>query len=139
MQDGFCRDENCSRIDLHLVHIVEMISEQPEPPSLAKRPPWRSPAPKALDHSIAKATSRTYPRHFDAILHEVEADYGDCNPRTVQRGLRKLVERGHILRIDLGRHLYAYVRPGSKLVNDIDLLREQIFDLFATSASATET
>jgi hypothetical protein len=40
--------------------------------------------------------------------------------------LARLVERGHILRIDLGQQLFAYLRPGSNLVGDISLMREQI-------------
>jgi hypothetical protein len=79
-----------------------------------------------LDHAIAKATSQIYPRHLDAIVRHVHADYGPCTSRAIQRRLVRLVERGHILRIDLGKQLYAYLRPGSKLVNEIDLMREQI-------------
>jgi hypothetical protein len=66
-------------------------------------------------------------------LREVEEDYGECIDRTVARRLARLVKRGHILRIDLGRHLYAYLRPGSSLVNDVDLIREQLEAMFASS------
>jgi hypothetical protein len=129
-----CRDENCRRIDLHPVHAVTATCDS-EVISTSTREPWKRPAPRALDHAIAKATSKTYPRHFNAILREVEEDYGDCIGRTVARRLARLVKRGHILRIDLGRSLYAYVRPGSKLANDIDLVREQVENMFASSVS----
>jgi len=127
-----CRDEACDRIELHLAHKVTREPE-PEPRSTSPLPKWKRQAPKALDHSIAKATSKTYPRHFDAIMKIVESDYGTCIDRTVHRRLKRLVQRGHILRIDLGRHLYAYLRPGSTLVNDVDLIREQCFDAFESS------
>jgi hypothetical protein len=99
--------------------------------SKSSKPPWKRPCSKALDHSIAKAVSKTYPKHFDTILREVENDYGlDTTPgalyRRVGRHLAKLVDRGQILRIDLGRRLYSYLRPGSPLVDDVEMMREQI-------------
>jgi len=127
-----CRDEACDRIELHLTHKVACKPFR-EPWSRNQTPKWQRPAPKALDHAIAKATSKTYPRHFGAILQLVEADYGACIERTVHRRLKRLVQRGHILRIDLGRSLYAYLRPGSPMVNDIALMREQCFDAFNSS------
>jgi len=129
----WCRDERCERIDLHFSH--EIIGDGLPPddgsPSKSKRLPWQRPAPKALDHAIAKAVSKTYPKHLDAILRDVEDDYGSgptqsALSRAVQRHLARLVERGHILKIDLGRRLYAYLRPGSSLVGDVDLMRDQI-------------
>jgi hypothetical protein len=139
-----CRDENCDRLDLHFAH--DEIEHTDEPLVLvywlewgrarkmirvarSRNQPWRKPAPKALDHSIAKAVSKTYPKPFNVILRDVKDDYGDCNRRTVERRLRQLVARGHCLRIDLGRRLFAYLRPGSSLVNDHELMREQLEDL----------
>lgn len=127
-----CRDEACDRIELHLAHEVTCKPVR-EPWSRNPTPKWQRPAPKALDHAIAKATSKTYPRHFGAILQIVESDYGVCIERTVHRRLKRLVQRGHILRIDLGKQLYAYLRPGSPMVNDIALMREQCFDAFNSS------
>jgi hypothetical protein len=144
-----CRDENCERFEVHYEHECGVVddSEQDDDTvdvSLSYWPtwvkareavtrraeaPWRKSAPKALDHSIAKSISRTYPKPFHVILRDVEEDYGEVNPRTAQRRLKKLVERGHFLRIDLGRRLYAYLRPGSTLVHDTDLMREQLDDL----------
>jgi hypothetical protein len=130
-----CRDENCDRTGLHLEHEVKpKIVDDKSKSSLE---PWKRPAPKALDHSIAKATSRVYPRPFDMIMREVERDYGSCCSRTVQRHLQQLVARGHILRIDLGRRLHAYLRPGSNMINDIELLRTQIHDQQIEAAQAT--
>lgn len=127
-----CRDEACERIELHLAHEV-IGNEKREPKSSSPLPAWVRPSPRALDHSIARATSKTYPRHFAAILQVVENDYGACNSRTVLRRLLRLVDRGHILRIDLGSQLYAYLRPGSPLVNDIDLMREQCLAAMSVS------
>lgn len=125
-----CRDENCTRMDLHLEHEV-VISEADDERNVEAEP-WKKSAPRALDHSIAKATSKTYPKPFNMILRDVEDDYGSCNSRTVQRRLARLVHRGHVLRINLGRRLYAYVRPGSSITtSDIEMMREQFEDLVA--------
>lgn len=99
--------------------------------SNSKRPPWKRPSSKALDHSIAKAVSKDRPKNLDTILREVQDDYGlDSTEgalyRNVQRHLAKLVQRGHILRIDLGKRLYAYLRPGSRLVRDVANIRQQL-------------
>lgn len=138
-----CRDEACDRLEIHLAHdvgkpVVQNTTggkvprergDDDDERSGSARLAWQRSAPKALTRAIARATSRTYPKHYDAILHEVQKDYGACNSRTVQRHLRRLVERGHVLQVDLGKRLFAYLRPGSKMAGDIDLLREQISDL----------
>ena len=129
---SWCRDEQCERVELHLAHAsCPQHACKRSASSKSKRAPWERSAPKALDHSIAKAVSKTYPKHLDAILREVEDDYGtgptpSALYRAVQRHLAQLVTRGHILKIDLGRTLYAYLRPGSSLVSDVELMREQI-------------
>jgi len=132
-----CRDDRCDRLDLHHEHEITHIKKRKRvAPSRNPLPAWERPAAGALDHSIAKAVSLTYPRHFSAILQFVENDYGSCCMRMVQRRLRILVQRGHLLRIDLGRRLYAYLRPGSKLVNEIDLMREQCEAALPSTASS---
>lgn len=122
----WCRAEGCEQVGLHEAHGA-LDTVEKEPKSHSKNVVWKRPSPRALDHCIAKAVSKTYPRHYDALLQVVVNDYGACNTRTVQRRLRTLVERGHVLRIALGSNLWAYLRPGSKLVNDIDLMREQCY------------
>ena len=99
----------------------------PEPPAMVAVA--REPDTVAATPEPAKSISRTYPKPFHVILRDVEEDYGEVNPRTAQRRLKRLVERGHLLRIDLGRRLYAYLRPGSTMVHDADLMREQLDDL----------
>lgn len=121
-----CRDDRCTRLEVHSAHVIDAPEEAPIRPSRGRRPVWQHPAPRALDHAIAKATSQIYPRHSDAIVQLVRADYGPCTARAILRRLARLVERGHILRVDLGSQLYAYLRPGSNLVGDISLMREQI-------------
>jgi hypothetical protein len=134
----WCRDERCDRNDLHFAHEIstDLLDDDDGLPSKSTRPAWQRPASKALDHSIAKATSKTYPKHLDAILRDVQDDYGSCEYRTVQRHLARLVERGHIIRVDLGRRLYAYLRPGSSLVRDVELMRDQIECLIEQAANA---
>jgi hypothetical protein len=121
-----CRDENCDRLELHLKHKISKIAKERDP-SKSRREPWRRSSPAALDHSIEQAISGAYPKAYEAVLRDVEYDYGSCCSRTVQRHLRRLVERGNILKIDLGRRLYAYVRPDSKLATyDVSFIREQV-------------
>lgn len=147
VQRVWCRDEFCGRSELHLAHEGDFSDEIKQrardlaPKSKSDKPPWKRSAPRALDHSIAKAVSRTYPKHLDAILRDVESDYGSGPTeaalyRAVQRHLAVLVERGHILKIHLGRKLYAYLRPGSPLVNDVDMMREQIENVILESTAS---
>lgn len=98
--------------------------------SYAMTQPWHLSAPRALDHCIAKAVSKTYPKPIDVIFDEIQDDYGECDRRAVERHLKKLVDRGQLLRVDLGRRLSAYLRPGSSLVKDVTLMREQIEALY---------
>jgi hypothetical protein len=142
-----CRNEFCERDELHAEHedfseeIKNEARRQLGPKSKSKRKPWERPAPKALDHSIVSAVSYVYPKHLDAILRDVEDDYGSGPTRgalyrAVGRHLAQLVARGQVLRVDLGRQLYAYLRPGSSLVGDVDLIREQIYDLMDMTPGA---
>jgi hypothetical protein len=134
-----CRNEFCEREELHAEHqdfsdeIKNEIRKRLEPKSKGKRPPWKRPAPKALDHSIISAVSYVYPKRLDTIVCDVENDYGSGPThaalyQAVLRHLSQLVACGQILRIDLGRRLFAYLRPGSSLVKDVGLMREQILD-----------
>jgi hypothetical protein len=150
--ERLCRDENCDLLGLHAEHevpeqVCEAEADQTDFPlefaywakwhqardaaKLRLVPPWMQQAPEALDDSIIKATSQTYPKPFEVIMRDVEYDYGSCNMRTVQRRLRAIVQRGHVIRLDLGRRLHAYVRPGSNMINDLDLVREQIISMTA--------
>lgn len=121
-----CRDENCERLDVHAAHDVPKVKKE-RPPSPG-RELWKRSAPKALDHAIAKATSKHDVTHFGAILNEVRNDYGDCEERTVYRRLKRFVERGHMVKLDLGLSMAGYIRPKSKLLGNPDYLRERLLD-----------
>jgi hypothetical protein len=124
-----CRDDRCERTEVHLAHAITHALPAPKTLTKSVKEPWRRRDPRALDHCIAKAVSQTYPRHIAAIVEEVRQDYGACNLRTVQRHLQRLVQRGHLLRIDIGRSLYAYLRPGSSMAHERALMLTQIEDL----------
>jgi hypothetical protein len=124
-----CRDDRCERTEVHLAHAITHAPPAPKTLTKSVKEPWRRRDPRALDHCIAKAVSQTYPRHIAAIVEEVRQDYGACNLRTVQRHLQRLVQRGHLLRIDIGRSLYAYLRPGSSMAHERALMLTQIEDL----------
>lgn len=117
-----CRDENCDRLDLHLVHRVRVSKRKVEEPATED----------ALYDSIAKATSRVHPKPLSVIMRDIEYDYGSCCERTVQRRLKRMVSLGRVLQVDLGRRLFAYLHPESKLANDIELVREQVEMLVST-------
>lgn len=125
-----CRDDRCDRTEVHEIHALNAALSEPRARKTeSRKAPWRRNDPRALDHCIAKAVSQTYPRHIAAIVEEVRQDYGTCNLRTVQRHLQRLVQRGHLLRIDIGRSLYAYLRPGSSMAHERELMLTQIEDL----------
>lgn len=123
-----CRDERCTKSGIHAPHKLRGSSAEARSTkkNFAGKSPWQMSAKKALTNAIAKATSITYPTHFKKLLDDVENDYGVCCDRQVYRALKILVERKQIIKMDLGGNLFAYVRPGSKLVNDPGLVREQI-------------
>jgi hypothetical protein len=123
-------------MELHFKHDAVTTEQEEDRSRSSIDEPWKRPAPEALDYSITQAASLTYPKPFEVLMRDVEYDYGACNMRTVQRRLRSLVERGHILRIDLGRRLYAYLRPGSNMVDDVDMLREQVESMMSYDQAA---
>lgn len=131
-----CRDEFCEVVEVHPAHPVKKPRKERAP--APGRELWKRSSPKALDHAIAKATSKYRPTHFSEILREVENDYGRAETphaleRAVYRHLKKLVERGQILKLDLGLSFAAYIRPKSRLLNDLGLMREQMADQIRTT------
>lgn len=128
---NICRDERCDRNDVHEAHVIETKQKKERAPS-GGRELWKRSAPKALDHSIMKATSRYKATHFGEILREVRADYGECEERTVYRRMKRLVERGNLIKVDLGLAFAAYLRPKSKLLSDIGWLAEHMADRLET-------
>lgn len=141
--DLICRDERCDRIDLHRKHLIVARVAKPhhrpkpiakptakplaaKPEKLDVKPLWRRPSPKALTGAVARATSKSWPTHLAAIARNVADDYGPCCKRTVYRHVKKLVERGHLIKLDLGMDCCAYIRPKSKLLDDLASLREHM-------------
>lgn len=126
-----CRDESCDVEGLHLVHEVEPKRES-KPRSC--RAPWLLPAPQALDDSIVRSVSDTQPKRFAALVDAVENDFGslgmnrESGLRRLHRRIRALVDAGRILRIDLGNTLFAYLKPTSRIANDVSFIREAILD-----------
>lgn len=111
-----CRAEHCPRLDVHEAHYLP--APRPERKRTTVRPPWQIEDPSGLAGAVARATSRSYPVVFSDIAREVRDDYGHCTDRTVYRALRKLVLRGHLLKIDVGLDRAAYVRPKTRLTPD---------------------
>lgn len=126
-----CRNEHCTRVEVHAPHRVAKVAAPP--PSRSTRPPWTRDDPRALTGAVARATSKAYPVHFAEIAREVRDDYGTCADRTVYRYLAKLVARGHVVKLDVGLTCAAYLRPKSKLIAAPDAVREYMLGVLEIS------
>lgn len=127
-----CRDDNCDLDCLHFRHEV--------PPSIAIRPPrrkskgwrepWKATCSQALQEATYRAISSYEPRNFSTVLSFIENDYGTCCVRSVHRHLNKLRWAGRIERMDFSSlRIHAYLRTGSRMLRDPDLVLEQILVL----------
>jgi hypothetical protein len=129
-----CRDELCEIIHVHAAHKVRTRKQKQVWKSRSSRPPWALPAPVALDDAIIRAVSDVHPRHFAAVVTEVENDFGSLGKnrlsgmRRVHRHLVQLCEAGRVLRVDVGGMLYGYLKPTSRIARDIGYIREQLRD-----------
>ncbi len=127
-----CRDESCDCEEIHLVHDVIPAKKDPKPRST--REPWMLPAPEALDEAIVRAVSDIRPKPFTTIANDVVNDFGSLGEnaksgeRKLHRRIKALVNQGRILRIDIGNTLFAYLRPSSRIADDLDYIREVIAD-----------
>jgi hypothetical protein len=110
-----------------------------EKESKSLRDPWLVPSVEALDESIVRACSDCVPRVLVQLAPLVENDYGSLAPtedssfRRLQRRLKKLCEAGSLLQVDLGKRLYAYVSPRSRMARDVDAVRDCIMENFDRS------
>lgn len=124
--DSVCRDENCDRADIHPVHEIKQKAKERTP--TPGRDLWKRSSPKGLMRAIAKATSKYRGTTIGAILREVENDYGSACERQVYRYVKTLVERGQLIKLDLGLAMKVYIRPKSALLKDLDYLTETMID-----------
>lgn len=133
--DAICRDERCERADIHSPHMLRK--------RLSKRPP-KAPEPEdpgwsaiALSESILRLVNGThFAVGFSDVFHHVLNDYGSTTRRAVHRHLRRLVDKGDILQVDLGYTLAvgfnaqrvrcAYLNIWSRWIRDRDVLREAL-------------
>lgn len=128
----YCRDEQCEIVELHEEHDVVVQRKVERAPSEG-RALWKRSAPKALDRSIMKQTSKYWATHFGEMLRGVRDDYGECEERTVYRRVKRLVERGNLIKLEVGLAMAIYVRPKSRLLRDVGMLREQMYDRLETN------
>jgi hypothetical protein len=141
---GCCRDENCERLDVHEPGAGRCMKRWGREILYRTRSrrfhdePWRAHHFGALRESVYNATSTVQPRTFSLILGIVENDYGSCCPRSLHRHLASLRSGGSVIRMDFTGRLHAYLRAGSKLVDEPDLVLEQIIDLHAERSGSVE-
>lgn len=132
-QDQICRDERCPIIAIHELHDIRHMRFRSGPKSKSTRLPWKRPAPEILDEVIVETTSLYRPKRFQELYHDVQADYGEiaasepASLRQVHWHLERLIHAGRVWRADLGDRLYAYLRPGSKVMRDFSFLRDLVF------------
>lgn len=137
-----CRHEFC---DIEGIHAWHEVREKKEPKPRSVKEPWNLPAPNALDDAIVRAVSDVRPRHFAALLQEVENDFGSLGEnrksgiRRMHRRLKQLVETGRILRVEIGETLFAYLKPTSRVARDVVFLREQILESFDSCSTYSES
>lgn len=144
--DVICRDEKCRRPELHFVHRVRGRSFGLGFGTRSKRyahQPWKAHSPVALRESVFAAVSLVEPRNFLTIWREVQNDYGGTCGRSVHRHLSALIHDGiklddgslgRVIRLDFRGRAHAYLREGSRLVKDPELVYEQIMNLHAEAA-----
>ncbi len=143
--DLLCRDDQCVQLGVHTIDSGCCLRSKG--PTRRQRgyyhsksrvnaaTPWRIYCYDALNESVYNATSLVEPRHLQAVARYVLDDYGTCCERTIQRHLAALRESGRVVRMDFCKRVHAYLRAGSRLLNDPDLVFEQIMNLHAGEAA----
>lgn len=134
--DEICRDERCQLLGLHIrgPRCIKTRGREALFSTRSRRhatQPWRAYSYDALHESVFGAVSSTEPRTFAMILAYVENDYGSCCERSVHRHLAVWRQSGEIVRLDFKSRIHAYLRAGSRLIKDPDLVFEQILDVHA--------
>lgn len=131
-----CREERCELLGVHVrgEHCVRRRGGESLYRTRSRRhatQPWRANNYEALHESVLRGVSFTEPRSFSMVLAFVENDYGSCCERSVHRHLGAWRHTGEIVRLDFKGRVHAYLREGSRLLSDPDLVLEQILDVHA--------
>lgn len=122
-----CRDDDCVIEELHTTkqcrHLAR-VREPAKPIRASSRPAWKIDDPAGLSEAVMRAVPPGLPTHFSAIADGVRNDYGSVHERTIYRHIRKVVERGELLKVDLRLGFAAYIRPKAKLLSDLSTMRD---------------
>ena len=122
-----CRSDECEIEGIHTRSLCRTDRHggvlQP-PVAISKRPAWLKDDPEGLQESVRRAVPKTLPTNFSAIVDKVTNDYGAVTERTIYRHVKKLVERGELLKLNLRLGFAAYARPTSKLLSDPSEMRD---------------
>lgn len=129
-----CRDERCEMLGIHVVGpcCVKLKGRESLYRTRSRRhaeQPWRAYNYEALHESVYNAISLTEPRNFSTIVSIIENDYGTCCERSVHRHLQAWRTSGEIVRMDFRGRIHAYLRAGSRMIAEPDLVLEQIIDV----------
>lgn len=133
-----CRDEACGLEYVHSSHVYVLGPEPPEALHLQRDPQaYRRPDLRGLIEATKRVFEATqWPLAFRDVQNAVLNDYGEVQPRTLHRHLRRLVNSGFIRDLDLGLPYVAYIRSDSRFLGDPDNLREHLRGRHAASAGA---
>lgn len=139
-----CRDDRCQLLGVHVAgpSCIKFRGRESLYRTRSRRhatQPWRAYNYEALHESVYAAVSLSEPRNFQMIVSHVENDYGTVCERSIHRHLAAWRVSGEIVRMDFPRtRVHAYLRQGSRLLRDPDLVFEQIIDLHAEQMSWAE-
>jgi hypothetical protein len=134
--EQICRDDRCDLDWVHPSHEILDVDSRAKRTRIRRwrDQPWRLNCVDALRDSVLTGVSSIEPRNFATVYSFVENDYGSCCPRSVHRHLASLKAGGQIVRLDFRGNVHAYLRAGSRLIRDPDLVMEQVAMLFGEVA-----
>jgi hypothetical protein len=114
-----CRDDRCTRVDIHPVHDIH--EDMPDPFYDACYPHRREQHGETLRDIIYSHIPTRYCKPFQELYGDVLDDYGYVNTRAVYRALKVLVTREQITNVSPGKDKRlpgGYVRSDSPLLSD---------------------
>jgi len=138
-----CRDEDCDREEIHPAHDAPLaaikalshglcLRRRKTKPTEPLREPWKKSSSEILDELIEACLSDTIPKRSFEIYQDVLDEYGslaereDTAMRQLRYHLQSLARSGRIVQVDLGERLVVYLRRGSRLVDDPQMLAELV-------------
>ncbi len=115
---AICQDDRCGIVEIHETHevtgnqVCRLALKAHHRPRTAA--PWKSSDRSGIMGSIMKSSSGRVPKWFQEIASDVRNDYGEVTDRTIWRWIKILVDRGQLMKLDVGLAFAVYMRPRGK-------------------------